>query len=487
MDNIYSYRIDTYLENMDNKESGNIDTINQALDNAASGKFHFKTFLTAGMGFFTDAYDLFIIGTVVAILPMVGWVITTTDAALISSISLIAAVIGALTFGRLLDYLGRKAVYGLELVLLVIGALGSAFLSFKSVDALIFWRLLLGIGIGGDYATSSVIMSEYSNIKSRGKYVGSILSMQSIGLVVSSLLALAFLLNTKIIPLADAWKILLAVGAIPAAVVIYYRRKMPEPPRYTVAKGHADEAASNLKSYTGIDVKMDKKKEKVNAPWYTLFTDRKFLITLIGTAGSWFLMDWAFYGNSIMSHDIFATIITQTGLVGLIKSTEYAALIFTVAALPGYWLATFTLDKIGRKPIQIIGFTMLAVSYMILAAFPVLDTPGYVSEFLVVYGISYFFMMFGPNVTTFVYPSEVFPVTTRGLGTGMSAAGGKLGAFIGTFVDAFIIVSGLSVLMSVLIAFSIVGIIITVLCLPETKGKAMEEISREKEYTQTAQ
>ena len=128
---------------------------------------------------------------------------------------------------------------------------------------------------------------------------------------------------------------------------------------------------------------------------------------------------------------------------------------------PGYWLATFTLDKIGRKPIQIIGFTMLAVSYMILAAFPVLDTPGYVSEFLVVYGISYFFMMFGPNVTTFVYPSEVFPVTTRGLGTGMSAAGGKLGAFIGTFVDAFIIVSGLSVLMSVLIAFSIVGIIIT--------------------------
>ena len=486
MDNIYSFIINIYLENMDNKDSGNIDAINQALDNA-TGKFHFKTFLTAGLGFFTDAYDLFIIGTVVAILPMVGWILTKTDVALISSMSLIAAVLGALTFGRLLDYLGRKTVYGLELVLLVIGAFGSAFLSFKNPDALIGWRFLLGIGIGGDYATSSVIMSEYSNIKTRGKYVGMVFSMQSIGLVVSSLLALAFLLSTKIIPLADAWKILLIVGAIPAAIVIYYRRKMPEPPRYTVAKGHADEAAKNLKSYTGIDVKMDKKKEEVNAPWYTLIKDRAFLITLIGTAGSWFLMDWAFYGNSIMSDRIFATLITQTGLAGLIKSTEYAALIFIVAALPGYWLATFTLDKLGRKPIQITGFVMLAVSFIILAAFPILDTKGYVAEFLIVYGMSYFFMMFGPNVTTFVYPPEVFPVTARGLGTGISAAGGKTGAFIGTFVDAFIIVSGLSVMMTVLAVFSIAGIIVTVLCLPETKGRSMEEISREKEYTQTVQ
>ncbi len=467
---------------MDNKNEGNMDIINGALDNA-TGKFHFRTFLTAGMGFFTDAYDLFIIGTVIAILPMVGWVLTTTETALIGSTSLIAAVIGALTFGRLLDYLGRKAIYGTELILLVIGALGSAFLSFKDPWVLIGWRFLLGVGIGGDYATSSVIMAEYSNMKTRGKYVGSILSMQSIGLVVSSLLALAFLLNTKIIPLADAWRILLAVGAIPAAVVIYYRRKMPEPPRYTVAKGHAEEAAKNLKSYTGVDVNVSKQKQELNAPWYVLFKDRKFLITLIGTAGAWFLMDWAFYGNSIMSDRIFATIITTAGLTKLITSTEYAAIIFIVAALPGYWLATFTLDKIGRKPIQMTGFIMLAVSYGILALFPILDTPSYVVEFLLVYGMSYFFMMFGPNVTTFVYPPEVFPATARGLGTGISAAGAKTGAFIGTFVDVFIIATGLSVLMTVLAVFSIAALIITILCLPEPKGRAMEEISREKEYT----
>ena len=456
----------------DNSKNGNINTINSALDNA-TGPFHLKTLLTAGMGFFTDAYDLFIIGTVIGILPLIGWTnMTKSASALVGSISLIAAVVGALLFGRLLDYLGRKAVYGTELILLVIGALGSAFLTpFNNVTALIMWRFILGIGIGGDYATSSVIMAEYSNIKSRGKYVGSILSMQSIGLVVSSLLALAFLKGG--VPLGITWKALLAVGAIPAVIVIYYRRKMPEPPRYTVSMGRSTEAAKNLKSYTGIDVNVSADNQKVEAPWYVLFKDRTFLITLIGTAGSWFLMDWAFYGNSIMSGKIFSTIITAKGLAGLTLSTEYSALIFIVAALPGYWLATFTLDKLGRKPIQLLGFAMLALSYSILALFPSIDSAAYIMEFLFLYGFSYFFMMFGPNVTTFVYPPEVFPVTARGLGTGISAAGGKTGAFIGTFVDAFIIVSGLSVLMTILAIFSTVAFVITLFFLPEPKRKSI--------------
>jgi len=470
---------------MVNNSSGNINTINSALDKG-KGSYHIRTMFIAGLGFFTDAYDLFIIGTVVVILPLIGWTnMTTTVSALIVSISLIAAVIGSLSFGRLLDYLGRKAIYGTELILLVIGALGSAFLTpFNDVSVLIMWRFILGIGIGGDYATSSVIMAEYSNINSRGKYIGSVFSMQSLGLIVSSLLALAFFVNK--IPLDITWKLLLAIGAIPSMIIIYFRRKLPEPPRYTVAMGRSKEAAKNLKSYTGIDVNVSGNNQKVEAPWYTLFTDRKFLITLIGTAGAWFLMDWAFYGNSIMSDKIFATIITAKGLPGLITSTEYAAIIFIVAAFPGYWLATFTLDKIGRKPIQLTGFAMLAISYGILALFPILDSKAYIIEFLFLYGFSYFFMMFGPNVTTFVYPSEVFPVTTRGFGTGISAAGGKTGAFIGTFVDSFIIVSGLSKLMSILAIFSIIAFIITLLCLPEPKGRSIEEISREKEYTKNS-
>jgi len=87
-----------------------VDSLNEA---KPSG-FHYKTWVTAGLGFFTDAYDLFIIGVVLSILPLAGWSkFTTVQTSLLSSTALLSAVIGAMIFGRLLDVLGRKAVYGL--------------------------------------------------------------------------------------------------------------------------------------------------------------------------------------------------------------------------------------------------------------------------------------------------------------------------------------------------------------------------------------
>ncbi|WP_297215167.1 MFS transporter [Thermoplasma sp.] len=471
------------------ENNGGLDAINEAL-NRSQGSFHIKTLLISGLGFFTDAYDLFIIGVVVSLLSLSGW--TTIDTfykGLISSTSLISAVIGAILFGRLLDYLGRKRIYGLELAILIIGALGSAFLTpYNNAIALIGWRFLLGIGIGGDYAASSTIMAEYSNTKSRGKFIGSILSMQSFGLIAGPLIALAFMLHG--VSPAITWKALLAIGAIPAAIVIYFRLKMPEPPRYTAAaRGDVNKAARDLKEYTGINVSVsDDEKYVVKAKWSTLFRDRTFLLTLIGTMGAWFLMDWALYGNSIMSTTILSALVPSTikGMPALIKSTEYTLLIFAVAAFPGYWIATFTIDRIGRKTIQLTGFAVMAATYAIIAI-GYHSIIGNLSLFLGLYGVSYFFIMFGPNVTTFVYPPEVFPVTTRGLGTGMSAAGGKTGAFIGTFVDAIILGTDASahlpLLFTILAIFAIVAFILTLVLLPETKGRNLEETSGEKRYT----
>jgi len=192
---------------------------------------------------------------VLSILPLAGWnKFTTVQTSLLSSTALLAAVIGAMIFGRLLDVLGRKAVYGLELVILVIGALGSAFLvPINGVYYLMAWRFILGIGIGGDYVTSSVIMSKYSNTKNRGRFIGMVFSMQSFGLVAGPLIALAFL--TSGVNPALTWKLLLAIGAIPAAVVIYFRRKMPEPPKYSaIVKGKILKAARDLNSYANINI-----------------------------------------------------------------------------------------------------------------------------------------------------------------------------------------------------------------------------------------
>lgn len=461
--------------------------IDRSMDEAKTSKFHYKVLFISGLGFFTDAYDLFIIGVVILLLPYAGWHnISIFYKGLVTSTALLAAVIGSVVFGRLLDYSGRKAIYGFELVALIAGSLGSAFLTpVNNIFVLLFWRFLLGIGIGGDYATSSTIMTEYSSTMNRGKFVGMIFSMQSFGLIAGPLISIAFLSN-YVSPYIT-WRLLLAIGAIPAMIVIYFRRTMPEPPRYTAdVRGDYKLAAKNLKTFAGLDSTGTKGKT-INAPWYVLFKDRKFLLTLIGTAGAWFLMDWAFYGNSIMSNSILSFLVPSTvsGIHSIIMTNEYSAIIFGVAAFPGYWIAALTIDRLGRKPVQITGFAMMAISFGIISAFSFLTTYRFLDYFLLLYGISYFFIMFGPNVTTFVYPPEVFPISTRGLGTGISAAGGKTGAFIGTLADTIILsITGLHFLMGMLAIIAAIGLILTIVLLPETKRKDLGETSGEARYAE---
>ena len=456
------------------------------MDKVKTSGFHYKTWLISGMGFFTDAYDLFIIGVVTSILVLSGWnKLSTLESSLLDSTALLSAVIGALIFGRLLDKLGRKAIYGIELVILVIGALGSAFLTpVNGVYTLIIWRFILGIGIGGDYATSSVIMTEYSNTKSRGKLVGMVFSMQSLGLLAGPLISLGLIYSGMSLSLI--WKLLLAFGAIPALIVVYYRRKMPETPRYSLrVKGDAKAAQENWKKYTGMNAEVQAQGEVVKEKWWQILKQKKFVLTLIGTAGSWFLMDWALYGNSIMSSQMLSALVPSSviGLHHLIVTTTYSAMVFGFAAFPGYWLATFTIDRIGRKPIQIIGFTAMAITFAVLGIFHQLLTSAFVLQFLIIYGLSYFFIEFGPNVTTFIYPPEVFPTKLRGFGSGASAAGGKTGAFIGTFLNVIILSSsiGESGLFLILALLSAMGIILTVFLLPEPRRKDLDQISGENE------
>jgi PHS family inorganic phosphate transporter-like MFS transporter len=112
------------------------------------------------MGFFTDAYDLFVIGVVASILTS-EWHIASYQKSLVSSLALLTAAGGAIFFGRIADRLGRKKIYGYEVLVLALGALASAF--SPGIWWLIGFRAVLGFGIGGDYPVSATIMSEYAS------------------------------------------------------------------------------------------------------------------------------------------------------------------------------------------------------------------------------------------------------------------------------------------------------------------------------------
>jgi MFS transporter, PHS family, inorganic phosphate transporter len=415
------------------------------LDEASLSRVHLRAVLASGMGFFTDAYDLFVIGVASALITK-DWSLSPGQLALLNSTMLFAAFAGAFVFGRFADVIGRKHVYWLVAAITIVGALGSAL--SPSFWVLIAFRFVLGFGVGGDYPVSAVMVSEYANRKDRGRLVGMVFGTQALGLIVGPLAALALLGGG----LGDdaVWRILLGLGALPATAVIYVRTRMPESPRYQIQVRGQAERRMGLR---------------------TFLTERRWLIMLAGTAGTWFLLDYAYYGNTISTPQILSLISPHASTMAKI-ALQLA--IFVVAAVPGYVLAIARLDKIGHRRLQLLGFAMMALCFLIIAAIPGMTTM--VVPFLLVYGVSYFFTEFGPNMTTFVMPSELYPVNMRATGHGISAGVGKLGAFIGVFLfpllnDWF----GLRGTLLLTAGMAVLGFALT-LVLPEPAGRSLEDM-----------
>ena len=449
------------------------------MDEAKLSPVHWKIMFISGMGFFTDAYDLFIIGVVMALLKS-EWHISPTEEGLVASTALLASAFGAILFGRVADMLGRKQIYGYEVLVLAFGAVASAL--SPNIWWLILFRIILGIGIGGDYPVSSTIMSEYASKNTRGMMVTLVFTMQAAGLIFGPLLAAGLLMT----PLSHdlIWRILLAFGAVPAMAVFQMRRHMAETPRYLLATGqHKElgEATAQMLGASGSNAapvaEPVGKKASFWRGFRSLTANPVFLMRLIGASLAWAFMDFAYYGNTVSSPMVLAAISPDKSLL---HNTLLQLAIFAVAAAPGYLLAAVTIDRIGRKAIQMIGFAMMAITFAAIAFLP--DVTKLVVPFIIIYGVSYFFTEFGPNSTTFVYPAEIFPVMSRTTGHGIAAAAGKLGGFFGVFLFPILMSwGGLAAAEAAAATVSVLGAIVTLTMLPETKGKSLEELNPETE------
>ena len=447
-------------------------TVSQLLDDAPTSRFHHRAVLISGMGFFTDAYDLFVIGTVAALVK-VQWNLSTTQTSWVTGAAILGAFIGAFAFGRLADVFGRKVVYTTVAAIMIFGAVASALA--PNFIILVLARLILGLGIGGDYPVSAVLMSEYSNRAERGRLVGLVFSMQAIGLIVGPLVGIILLASG--VSDSIAWRILLGLGALPAAAVIYFRSKMPESPRFkALVQGRADQAAKELHLFAdgAIDASTVSDGGKHLMGLRQFFANPRMILMLVGTAGCWFLFDYAYYGNTLSLPSILSEVSPNAGIeLKLLLSLA----LFVVFALPGYALAVWKMDRIGHRRLQFIGFGVMAACFVILGAVPSLTTS--VAPFIAIFGVSYLFTEFGPNMTTFVLPSEVFPVNMRTTGHGVAAGVGKLGAFVGVFlVPQLAAHIGLRGLLYVAGAAAGLGFVLTNV-LPETSGRSLEEISGE--------
>ena len=450
----------------------------QQLDDSKVSKRQIKIMFVSGMGFFTDAYDLFVIGIVVALIET-QWKLSTSQVSWLNSATLLASAVGAIVFGRVADMLGRKRIYGFEVLILAIGAIASAFA--PNYTFLLVCRVILGIGIGGDYPVSATIMSEYSGKNDRGKMVGLVFSMQGAGLVIGPLIAsilLASGLSSNI-----TWRLLLGFGAIPGLAVFYLRRQIHETPRFAMAGGASEEAAAAIADATGqgkaarpTGESAARHEQGTLDGYLKLFRNRRLLIWLLGTAGGWLLLDFCYYGNSISQPEILKLIHPHASVL---ENTLLQLAIVAVFAVPGYIVAVALLDKTGRRSIQLLGFFMMALMFLLIGLVPAVVK--HLWPFLILYGISYFFTEFGPNMTTFVYPAELFPTDVRTTGHGISAGAGKLGAFAGAFLfpDFLAVTHGLNRAMTIAGIVAAVGLVLTFATLPETRGKSLEQLEED--------
>ncbi len=446
-------------------------TLQQALDDAPLSLFHYKAMITAGIGFFTDAYDLFVIGTAITLIKE-QWHLSPVQVGFLGSSTLIATFAGAFIFGHLADKLGRKAVYGLEALIMAISAFASALA--PNFLSLVILRIILGFGIGGDYPVSGVIMSEYSNKANRGRMVSLVFSMQALGLIIGPVVALTLLasgINHEL-----AWRIMLGIGALPALAIIYFRRQLPESPRFLASvKGKANLAAEHMHKLSGGVIQASTvTQRKVKHTFRAFITKRQNLRYLLGTAGAWFLLDYAYYGNTISTPLVLKTVAPSSALI---QSTAWSLIIFAIAAAPGYVASFSFIDKIGHRKLQWIGFVVMGICFSLIGLIPGLIHS--VLPFLLLYGLSYFFTEFGPNVTTFVIPTEIFAVNGRTTGHGISAGIGKIGAFIGVFAFPLLTANlGLAGTLLLSAGFSFAGALLTFI-LPEPARRSLEETYEE--------
>uniref|UniRef100_A0A0E0F3B4 H(+)/Pi cotransporter n=1 Tax=Oryza meridionalis TaxID=40149 RepID=A0A0E0F3B4_9ORYZ len=512
-----------------------------ALDQARTQYYHFKAIVIAGMGLFTDSYDLFCIAPVMKIVGRVyysdgggGGGPGVTPPAVVSAtvgVALLGAVIGNVVFGALGDRVGRRRVYGACLLLMVCSSVGSGFSVCRTrrcaLASLCFFRFLLGVGIGGDYPLSATIMSEFANRRTRGAFIAAVFSMQGFGILVSSAVTMAVAaafdhytgypapLDTP--ECADlAWRIILMAGAVPAALTYYWRMSMPETARYTALVERDVVKATNDIGRVLADLDLGAvAEEEVTAalsrppppprPSYGLLS-RRFVRQhgrdLFACAAAWFLLDIPYYSSTLFQSQIYRPLFPAPGLINAFQEAfnvaKFQAVIAVASTIPGYFVAVLLIDRVGRRRLQMAGFLLMAVFLFALAG----PYDGYWRDhgahagYIVLYSLTFFSANLGPNTTTFILPAELFPARFRSTCHGLSGAAGKLGALVGSI--GFLWASqqkdgaaaghlpgiGMMYALFVLGGICLLGLALTYVFTPETMMRSLEENESDRAQTQ---
>ncbi|XP_050231370.1 probable inorganic phosphate transporter 1-8 [Mercurialis annua] len=494
-----------------------------ALDSAKTQIYHFKAIIVAGMGLFTDAYDLFCFPAIMKLLGRIyyennpentKYKIPTTVVTFMVGTALLGTAIGQVIFGRLGDRMGRRSVYGTALMLMVISSLGCGFSICRTRNCVLFslglFRFFLGLGIGGDYPLSATIMSEFANKRTRGSFIAGVFSMQGFGILVSSAVTMGVCkifwrasmnLTEHHTPQdADiAWRLILMFGAIPAALTYYWRMMMPETARYTaLVENNVVQAAKDMEKVLDVPMTQIAEDEALppqDRPTYRLLSNQFFRRhgrDLFSCSLNWFLLDIAFYSTNLFQSQIYSQFLKlndDTVYQEVVKVARFQAILAICSTIPGYYFTLYFIDRIGRRRIQIMGFLLMGIVYFALGIPYHYWRKNTNVAFLFLYALTLFFANFGPNTTTFIMPAELFPARFRSTCHGIAGATGKMGALLGAIgvlyaseqqdENNYPKAKPMQIALLSLGVVCLTGMGVTYVFTPETMGRSLEENENE--------
>ena len=419
-------------------------------------------------------------------LPLVAeqFAMTSTDKGLVTAATLAGILIGALALGGLADRFGRKPVFIGEMVLLAVALVGAAFST--GTIPLVTALFVIGLALGADYPTAHLVISESIPAAVRGRLVLGAFSFQAVGAVLGTVIA-AVVLSSD--PNLNAWRIFYLLPVVPVSLVVWGRLFLPESSHWLVSQGKMDKAEKQLRKLLGRnDVELlsleiaEEGRIQRSSDWRSLFRGKLQRATILASV-PWFLQDISTYGIGIFTPVIIAAAFGATAKEHTVAAVIHNDLLgargtalVDLGFLLGIACAIALADRWGRIPLQIIGFIGCAVGLMLAAAG---NLGGQSNLPIIVAGFVLFQFMtnLGPNAQTYLLAGEVFPTPVRGLGAGLAAAIGKVGAVLTAFLFPILLADwGSERLLPLLAITSLVGAAITWIYRIETTGKTMDSI-----------
>lgn len=386
----------------------------------------------AGLAWLFDAMDVGILSFVIAALQE-DWGLTSQQMGWIGSVNSIGMAVGALVFGLLADRIGRKNVLIITLVLFSVASGFSALTT--SLAIFLFFRFLIGMGLGGELPVASTLVSESVPEDKRGRVVVLLESFWAGGWLVAALI------SYFIIPLYG-WRVALLISALPAFYAIYLRIHLPDSSRFASVK--KEQRPSVLASLAML--------------WTKEYAKRTFMMWVL-----WFSVVFSYYGMFLW----LPSVMVLKGFT-LIQSFQYV-LIMTLAQLPGYFTAAWFIEKFGRKFVLVTYLFGTAVSAYFFGNAETLFA-------LMTAGCFLSFFNLGAWGALYAYSPEQYPTVIRGTGTGMAASVGRVGGVLGPLLVGSLLNNGTSI-ESIFLIFGVsilIGMLAVLFLGKETKNAALD-------------